>query len=326
MARSAPDGHGAVVVTGAHRSGTTLVGDIVCRAAGTWTVWEPFNRHWGLRAVDIAYPWLGARDAAAPEVRALRSYLESGRAGWRVKADGRRPLEVGARSAVATARRFAEHARHRGETPVVKDPFVLLALGALQPRVTRRTAVVTIRHPCSWLLSLRRMSWPAGHELNALQRQEELWERHLRDLLPRRNWSRADDLEAAARAWACLYRMVAVQAREGADVLVLPMEAFSRRPVDVLRQLFDALALPAPHDLEAVAREYAGSSTVSPAPGTKHVLQRDSRALATAWRSALSAEEVRRVRDICEPVFLEHYEDWDAAEGDVRRWQRDRVG
>ena len=75
-----------------------------------------------------------------------------------------------------------------------------------------------------------------------------------------------------------------------------------------------------------MAREYAGSSTVSPAPGTKHVLQRDSRALATAWRSALSAEEVRRVRDICEPVFLEHYEDWDAAEGDVRRWQRDRVG
>ncbi len=305
----------AVVVTGAHRSGTTLLGDIVAQARGTWTVWEPFNRHWGLRDVTTAYPYLREADAGVPPVASLIRYLRSGRARWSVKQGSGAGSLPELRAWVKTARRYLLWCRHRSGIPVVKDPFLLLAMGALQPAVTSRPIVVSVRHPCSWVTSLRRMNWPAGPELNALLNQHELYEEHLSGILPRRDWTAADDVEAGATAWAALYHMVKVQSLAGAQVLVVPLESYGRDPVGTLELLYSALALPAPPDLDSVAATYSSADrTVTPDATTKHLLQRDSKALSEAWKAKLSAGEIARIRVITEPVFETIYSDWETAE------------
>jgi hypothetical protein len=216
---------------------------------------------------------------------------------------------------VKTGRRYLVWRRRGAGIPVVKDPFVLLAMGALQPEVTTRPIVVSVRHPCSWVLSLRRMRWPAGPELNALLDQDELYEKHLSGMLARRDWTRADDLEAGATAWACLYHMVGVQSQAGARTYVLPLESFGNDPLGTLTQLYRTVSLPTPPDLQSVADRYWGADKpVTPGAGTKHLLQRDSRALNQAWRARLSAEEIRRVRSVTEAVFESFYSDWETAE------------
>lgn len=306
----------AVVVTGAHRSGTTLLGDILAQASGTWTVWEPFNRHWGLRDVRIAYPYLRRSDSSAPPVASLIRYLDSGRARWSVKkGHGASDRFPAVRAAAKTGSRYMLWRREGAGIAVIKDPFVLLAMGAMQPAVTTRPIVVSVRHPCSWVLSLRRMRWPAGPELNALIAQEQLYEEHLNGMLERKDWTRADDLEAGATAWACLYHMVNVQSDAGARVLVVPLESYARDPVDVLERLYRSASLQTPADLDSIAKRYSGpDKAVTPEAGTKHLLQRDSRALSDAWKAKLSSEEIHRIRAITEPVFGTFYQRWETAE------------
>ena len=310
--RDAPD---AVFVTGAHRSGTTVLGEILARASGTWTVWEPFNQHWGLAAVNGPYRHIqrGTQDQALDD---LETYLRSGRGRWAVKQQGHR-----ARQYVSQVRRNRRRRRDwggaAGKVPIVKDPFILLAIEAIQPRLTRRPVVVAVRHPCAWIASLRRMGWPAGPELNALIRQRELHETYLSDLLPHRDWEQADELEAGARAWACLYRMVLVQSRSS-EVAVVPMETFGETPDHVIRRLFAITRLPAPEPIVQIADEFTRQTgVVVPQHGKRHELRRDAKALSTAWRSHFDEAEVRVVRRITEPVFSEFYSDWERARADV---------
>lgn len=308
-----------VVVTGAHRSGTTLLGDILGNAENTWNVWEPFNRHWGLAPVSIAYPYLTAADTEDARLLALKSYLTSGRGRWSVKEGPAGPSRPRAHAAIKTLKRRSLWLRNRSAVPVVKDPFVLLSLNALQPGLTSRTVVVSVRHPCSWISSLRRMSWPAGPELNDLISQRALYEEHLADRLPARDWRTADDLTAGAVAWTCLYGMVLEQVRMGAKILMVPLEGFAQDPVSVMRVMFDSVGLAPPSTIEDLAVRYTESDrTVTPDSSTKHLLQRDSKGLSDAWKSKLAATEIARVREITEPVFGALYSDWDAPDGAPR--------
>lgn len=303
-----------VVVTGAHRSGTTLLGQIASRAVGTWTVWEPFNRHWGLAAVTVAYPYLRSGSAPTEPVDALSRYLSTGRGRWSAKhASGRRDLAP-LRAAAKTTRRWVDWRRHLGAVAVIKDPFLLLALDAVQPRITPRPIVVSIRHPCSWLLSLRRMNWPAGPELNSLIAQSALYEEHLSRILPRKDWTEVDDLEAGARAWACLHHMLNVQVRAGANVFVVPMESFGRDPATTIESIYRATSLRPGTPPSALAAEYATAEMVTPDAGTRHLLQRNSRLLSDAWKTKLTTAEIARVRSLTEGVYGTFYAEWNTAE------------
>lgn len=307
----------AVVITGAHRSGTTVLGDLVATSPGTWTVWEPLNQHWGV--ADAPAPYLFLRDEAtsSPAIDSLQRYLDSGWTRWSVKRGEGGSRMPALNERVRQVRRHVQWHHNRGRTAVVKDPFALLALPGLIGSVSSRPAVVSVRHPCSWVQSLRRVGWPAGPELNAMVAQEELYETHLRDILPRRDWTAADELEAGALAWTCLYRTVLRQASPRLRMLVVPMEAFGRDPTRTMQTVYHVLGLQPPDGLDEITSRYTrAGNPVSPTSGQVHLLQRDSRALGQAWRDQLTRTEADTVRRITEPVFTELYSDWDTGDGD----------
>src|SRR5690606_32967467 len=72
-----------VVVTGPHRSGTTIMGRLLLHASRTFLVHEPFNVDWGLDGGDHRYPYLARTDVDDRRALALRRYLTTGEATWR---------------------------------------------------------------------------------------------------------------------------------------------------------------------------------------------------------------------------------------------------
>src|SRR4051812_34732068 len=147
-----------ILVTGAHRSGTTWVGKMLALAPGIGYIHEPFNPLTppGISAAPFdrffttvtdanaaAYDPALARTLAfrydlARQVRALRSPREAAHA---------------ARDFAAFARARATHAR-----PLVKDPIALFSAEWLAERF-EMDVLVTIRHPAGFASSLKRLGW-----------------------------------------------------------------------------------------------------------------------------------------------------------------------
>lgn len=296
-----------VVVTGMHRSGTTITGTLLDHASRTFVVHEPFNLDWGLSGVRQRYPYLTASDIDDPSAVVLRRFLTSGEGVWKghgkpLPATHRRPRELLHNVRVR---------RPLGHTAIVKDPFLLLALGWVVRGLSDRPPVVTLRHPCAWVSSLQRRRMHPWTAIQAFREQGGFGDPVVAEILDREHWEKADLVSAGAATWAILIRMLEVQLDTGIDVEVLRMEDFSSDPKAVLLRLFERTGLPVPRQLDALVEEYTGEQNVVVPEGRElHVLRRNGAALATAWRSRMSEEEQATVREVAGPYAERWYTDW----------------
>lgn len=281
------------------------MGRLLAYARNTFLVYEPFNQDWGLFGVARKFPYLRGRvDAEASEARLLHRYLAVGDVPWRNPSG---QLPHGTRAIVR--RKLVQD--HPGWSAVVKDPFMLCALGWSTEVLSRRPAIVTLRHPAAWTASMMRRQMSPEPMLRGLASQPELAEGHLAEIL--QPWH-ADQLrsyvERLALAWSAMVRMIDVQRSQGASIELVRMEDFGAAPEATVRRLYDVVGLPAPEDLDEKLRSHTQAETVVPDREVMHELRRNSAALATAWQAILSADQRQSVRDICEPHVEDHYSEW----------------
>ncbi|WP_020579638.1 sulfotransferase [Actinopolymorpha alba] len=296
-----------VVVTGPHRSGTTIMGHLLAQAARTFLVHEPFNLDWGLAGVPVRYPYLTAADVDAPAARVLRAFLRTGNGQW--KGHGQ-PLDP-AHPRTRTHRRNVRARRPFRQVAVVKDPFLVLALGWINQALSDRPPIVTLRHPGAWTASLLRRSMHPRPALAAFREQDAFGDPVVANILRQCEWERADLVPAAAATWACLVRMLDVQLRAGVRATVVRMEDFASDPHGVMVGAYGSCGLGVPPDLDQILSEYTGAhNVVVPERPVLHELRRHSAALADAWRTRLSEEEQKTIRHITEPVAKRWYDVW----------------
>lgn len=288
---------GPWVVTGMHRSGTTLVGRILARHAGVQVVHEPLNPAYGLVGVDRVYPCDLDTRAGLACVTRLEDMLARGAACvrrapgdplWKAAARGL----TGGRTGLDLARLRARRVLNRGLVPIVKDPFALL----LTDTITRRggRVLVLVRHPAAVWLSLKRMGWRFDFEhfacpdffarLGLPVRQPDLRHR--------------SEVEKAAHLWTGLHAYVRRLAARP-SVCVVRHEALCRDPFGTLERIEAFLGL-AP---SAAARRFVrthmfGGAAMVP-DARLHVTRRDARALATAWRGHISPDDEAVLRAVC---------------------------
>jgi hypothetical protein len=307
-------GKRVVLVTGAHRSGTSILGEFL-NVAGGVEVWEPFNPDWGLRAIGGPYPYLTPDGPAGAEISALVRYLSTGRATWRKKGNPRIPASVwAAQNTTKQALVWARSVR-TAKTVVVKDPFLLLGLESFAKYVSPGPAVISIKHPCAWALSLARVGWPAGRQATALLAQPGV-RAVVADRLPEKyldvkDWSAVGPLESAAVTWTCLYAMVEHQRDHGAKTHVVRVERLASLPEEVLGDLYEVTGLTPKTDIATIAAQYTSADTVQPDGSVIHQLRRDSKSLALSWREQMSPADQARVLAIVEPTYKAFYADWD---------------
>ena len=301
-----------ILVTGAHRTGTTWVGKMLTAGGQAAYISEPLNL-WhrpGVMAepVDGWYTYICAEN----EGRYLPALLQTLAFQYHTGAEIRSLRSR--KDFLRMCRDWSIFFRGRrfGQRPLLKDPFAVFSAPWFAQRLGCQV-VVTVRHPAAFASSLKRLAWP--FDFGDLLRQPLL----MRDLLaPWQGEMEAmlanpdDVIGQAALLWQMVYSVVADYRNQYPQIQVVRHEDLSRDPLSGFQTLYRSLSL----DFNARARKSIVHSSSSQNPKELshhkvHGVQLDSRANLHNWKRRLEPAEIRQVRAITEDVAACFYPELD---------------
>lgn len=296
-----------LLVTGAHRTGTTWVGKMLA-AGGYAYVSEPLNvlhRPGVMRApVRKWYTYITRENEADflpafQRTLALRYNLLAELASLRSRHD---LLRMGRDLAIFFQGRILRR------PALLKDPFAVFSLPWFVERLNCRV-VVTVRHPAGFASSLKRLHWPFNFE--DLLDQPLLMRDHLEPFRADMERIAADDLIGqAALLWKMVYQIVHADREKHPSILIVRHEDLSLDPVAGYARVFESLGLAYPERVQEMIRN--SSSSENPAELSRqkvHSVKLDSRANLDNWKKRLTAEEISRIRSMTEDTAAVFYPD-----------------
>jgi hypothetical protein len=296
-----------ILVTGAHRTGTTWVGKMLAAAGGITYISEPLNVlhrpgvmraptcHWYTyicpenesEYLPALLETLNYRYHAWAEIRSLRSRKDLLRMGrdWSAFLRGR--LE-----------------RRRA---LIKDPFAVFSIPWFVERFDC-PVVVTVRHPAAFASSLKRLDW--SFDFTDLLAQPLLmrdWLEPYRAEMETLQTGSPDVLAQGGLLWRMVYALVAECRRRFSQVRVVRHEDLSLDPLQGYRLLYDDLGLAFTPRVEGAILD--SSSSENPKELSKqrtHAVRLDSRANLSNWKRRLAPEEIARLRWMTGEVAAEY--------------------
>jgi hypothetical protein len=302
-----------ILVTGAHRSGSTWVGKMLAAGPQVAYISEPLNvlhrpgvlrtpvRHWYtyicpeneteylpglLETLNYHYHPLA-------ELRSLRSVKDV----LRMARDG---------SIFLGGRAFSQR-------PLIKDPFAVLSAAWFSTRLGCQV-VFTVRHPAAFASSLRRLNWSFGFE--DLLAQPLLVRDWLGPFLGEIETVRSEPRDVIGQAsllWRVIYHVVGELLARFPHFKVVRHEDLSQDPQKGFRDLYDSLGLAFTHGVEAtIARSSSENNPAESSIRRVHSVRLDSQASLGNWRRRLEEAEIERVRRLTSGVSERFYreEDW----------------
>ena len=273
-----------ILVTGAHRSGTTWVGRILATSPRVAYLHEPFHiRHDpSLCAARFEY-WFTyvCRDNEALYLEPITTMLQAARRG------------------VADGTRGTAHRR-----PLIKDPIAVFSAAWLAARFGTRN-VVMIRHPAAFAGSLKERGWT--HPFTHFLLQPLLMKDHLgpfaEDILSFAREER-DIVDQAALLWNLIHSTILRYRQHHPEWIYVRHEDLSREPMEGFRVIFETLGLERTAETERAIVTHSFATTPSG-------LQRDSRANVDTWKTRLTGREIERVRAAVAGISGHFYSDRD---------------
>lgn len=286
-----------ILVTGAHRSGTTWVGRMLAADADTAYVSEPLNvshrpgvfkaqvKHWyQYICAENEQEYLPAYQSLLEfdyhlidEIRSLRSRKDFLRMG--------RDFMI-----------FYNALEH-GQRALLKDPFAVFSVPWFAKRLNCRV-VITVRHPAAFASSLERLGW--SFDFKHLLDQPLL----MRDYLePYRELMLAvkseDVIGQGALLWKMIYDIVRKFQQLNSQWLVVLHEDLSLDPVNRYRKLYAVLDLDFTKRVEKVILDSSSSQNPAESP-LKDVfsVKLDSATNIKNWKKRLEPEVIQRIRQI----------------------------
>jgi Sulfotransferase domain len=303
-----------ILVTGAHRTGTTWVGKMLAAGGQAAYISEPLNlwhRPGVLRTpVTHWYTYI----CAANEPAYLPALRETLRFRYHL---GREIRSLRSRKDILRMARdwgiFAR-GRLRAQRPLLKDPFAIFSTPWFHDRLGCQV-VITVRHPAAFASSLKRLGW--DFDFSHLLDQPLL----MRDLLgPYRDQMEAmrlvpeDIIGQASLLWQITYEIAAAFCARYPDFHIVRHEDLSLDPQDGFQKLYQALDL----DFTSQAQRVIADSSSAENPGevskkAVHAVRLDSRLNLQNWKRRLQAQEIERVRLLTQATAQHFYPDltWD---------------
>lgn len=340
----------AILVTGAHRSGTTWVGKMLCASNEAAYISEPLNvlhRPGVFRApVKYWYTVISASDRQSEE-QYLPAYQELLRFQYHLG------LEL---KSLRSRKDFLRMGRDLGifiqgrllrQRPLLKDPFAIFSTPWFIERLGCQV-VVTLRHPLAFVSSLKRLGWSFSFEdllaqpllmesvgivpdakpglpLEAASMRMSTSEggsttgqlapfrNEIEDLLAREAESGAADIiTQASLLWKIIYQVVAELQQRFPQIHVVRHEDLSLDPLGSFGNLYKALSLT--YTARAQEKIRASSASENPKEGSQRnafAVRLDSRANLSNWKKRLTPDEIERIRSITETVAARYYSDYD---------------
>jgi hypothetical protein len=301
-----------ILVTGAHRSGTTWVGKMLAADADTAYISEPLNvlhrpgvfhapvKHWyqyicpeNENEYLPAFQHLLAYDYFLwDEIRAIRSRKDFLRMG--------RDFMI------------FYYALERGQRALLKDPFAVFSIPWFAKKLDCKI-VVTVRHPAAFASSLQRLGW--NFDFKDLLDQPLLMRDHLENYRDEMQAVKSDDvIGQAALLWKLIYHAVHTSIKLNPAWTVVRHEDFSLNPVNQFRDLYSKLGLGfTPRVEKEIANSSSSENPAELSLKKTHSVKLDSAASVKNWKKRLSADDLKRIREITGEVAGLYYsnEDWE---------------
>jgi len=286
-----------ILVTGAHRTGTTWVGKMLAASSQVAYISEPLNvwhRPGVLRAPVSKWYTLICEENEDEFLPAFRDLLRFRYSLWREIRSLRSRKDF-----LRMGRDFSIFLRGRflGQIPLIKDPFAIFSAPWFTTRLGCRV-VITVRHPAGFASSLKRLNWE--FDFRDLLEQPLLMERWLGvDRAEMEAAQRDDILGGAALLWRMVYRVVARMMKLHPSFIIIRHEDLSHDPVSCYRDLYAALALDFTPAVERTILNASSSNNPTElSKGKVHAVKLDSRANLDNWKKRLSPDEILRIRKI----------------------------
>jgi Sulfotransferase family len=299
-----------ILVTGAHRSGTTWVGKMLALAPGVAYIHEPFNPRTAAGLSPARFDRYFTVVTGENEARYRPGLEQTIRFRYGLGAQ-LRSLR-GGRDLARVPRDLArvERARLSGARPLVKDPIALLSAEWLAETFGMEV-VVLIRHPAAFAASLKRLGWK--HSFATFVQDGRVpevlrpYEAEIREQAEQPG----EILAQAALLWRVLYNAVDGYRERNPGWSFLRHEDVSAEPVATFERLYAELGL----ELTPSVRQSIERSSAPDNPAelpTPHAVQLASAASLGRWREDLTAEEVETLRERTRDVWPRFYfdEDW----------------
>ena len=292
---------GPILVTGAHRSGTTWVGRMLASNSQTAYISEPLNvlhRRGVYNAqVNHWYTYINAENEskylpAFQELLNYRYHIFEELASLRSRKD---LLRMGRDLATFT------NGKLRAQRVLLKDPFAVFSTPWFVQKLNCRI-VITVRHPAGFASSLKRLNWP--FDFRDLLRQPTLMRDQLEsDRTDMENMQSGDVLGQSALLWRMIYRSVHTARNLLPGLLIVRHEDLSLDPVAGYKSLYESLGLTFTEKVRATILNSSSSENPAELSQKKvHSVKLDSRANLDNWKKRLTPEEITRIRKLTEDV------------------------
>ena len=284
-----------ILITGAHRSGTTWVGKMIANSPRVRYIHEPFNIDYSPYKVKPGY-WFQyvTRENEGPLYEQINELVF--------------PLSRKAKGPRKFLQRFKSNPP--GQRVLMKDPIAVFSAEWLATRFNM-DVVVMIRHPAAFVHSIRERNWT--HDFNHFLKQPLLLEEHLgpfkEDILKftRKEY---DIIDQAVLLWKLIYYMVSRYREKYPGWLYIRHEDLSADPLKGFPEIFKYLDIEFSRKIKKIIREHSDEEL--PVNGGIHSIKRNSKAIIKKWKNNFTVEEVKKIRDGVEPVSGKFYseEDW----------------
>jgi hypothetical protein len=300
-----------ILVTGAHRSGTSWIGHILASSPDLAYISEPLNvlhRPGVLREpVQYWYNYICEENQmliqpAFEDILRFRYHywleLKSLRS---IKDLGRMLRDIG---------RFSK-GRVKKAQPLLKDPFAVFSAPWFASQLGCRV-VISVRHPLAFVSSLKRLDWQFN--FRDLLAQPLLMRDYLEPFREDMTAAQKDVISQGSLLWRVIYHVIDHFRASHPDFIVIRHEDLSRDPERGFHELFDCLGLAFSSRVQATLKNYSQSGNPKELSKNKvHGIRLDSQANLTNWKKRLSEDDISRIRQITLSVADKFYpkESWE---------------
>ena len=270
-----------LLVTGSHRSGTTLLGVLLAESPEFSFVYEPFNPDYGTNLKDFVCQDCGLRiDTWFVGVN------DSNKAGW------------------------YKHLKHlinarslRGKRSLIKDPFAYFSAEWIATQFTA-DVLVMIRNPRSFVSSLKKMEWP--FDFKNISKQEWLMDGYLTQYkaeIENAVKTPGDIVDQGILLWNLFYDFTKQMQEKHPGWVYLKLEDFSLNPEIEFNKVCESFGISITPSMLAKLKEM--TSEKNPTESKKeivHDLNRNSKEQNDIWKNRLTDEEAQRIQIKTEKV------------------------
>ncbi len=297
-----------ILVTGAHRSGTTWIGKMLAIDPCTAYISEPLNvwhRPGVFRApVNNWYQYI-CEENESEYLPAFYELLEFEYHLWK-EIRSIRSLKDFLR--MGRDFRIFYYGLEEGRRPLLKDPFAVFSAAWFARKLNSRV-VISVRHPLAFVSSLKRLNW--SFDFQDLLDQPLLMRDHLEPYRSQMRSVQSEDvIGQAALLWKMIYQTVHSTLGLNPDFIIVRHEDLSRDPATGFRTLYRSLGLDFTYHVEKTILDSSSSQNPMELSRQKvHDVRLDSRANMANWKKRLTEDEIKRVREITGEVSQLFYTD-----------------